>query len=417
MPTSRHPDHPLRISIVHPWDPWKRGIGGFDTFLDGFLRYAPSDWRLELIGTTADPERRPVGRWVKADYAGRPVSHFPALAVSDPNQVGTVPLSLRFAWAARRFLPTISGDLVVFHRFESRFGVRIKSGDRKLVFYLHNHPQELKTRHSGNRWNWFGPLFEVASTRTLRQADLLVAVDPRTPAWIERRMPGWRGLVLSQQQWADPEIFHPPPADQRAAIRRKFRERYAFDVDLPLLAFAGRIEKQKDPLLMLDVLEQAAARVGSLGMVIVGEGRLKAVFQREVEARGLTGTVRLIPPVSQRELAGIFHACDVGLCTSWYEAGPRQVFESLASGMPVVSFDVGQVDQVLDADCRTGFLVTERSVGNIIQGVACVLAIPTTDERARKCAERVADFTPQAALRPILAAYERIAGRTEHADP
>jgi glycosyltransferase involved in cell wall biosynthesis len=175
--------------------------------------------------------------------------------------------------------------------------------------------------------------------------------------------------------------------------------------------YAGRIEKQKAPILMLDVLEQTAARVGPLGLVIVGDGRLKPAVRRGAEARGLSGKVRLIPPVTRRELAGIYHACDVSLCTSWFEAGPRHVFESLACGLPVVSFDVGQVNQVLDTSCRTGYLVAERSPAEFAKGLACVLAVPTSDERARECAERVAGFTPQAALRPILAAYERIAER------
>ena len=33
------------LSIVHPWDPWDQGIGGFDTALDGILRYAPRECR------------------------------------------------------------------------------------------------------------------------------------------------------------------------------------------------------------------------------------------------------------------------------------------------------------------------------------------------------------------------------------
>jgi hypothetical protein len=199
MSRRRSPDRPPRVSIVHPWDPWHKGVGGFDTFLDGFLRHVPAEWHLELIGTTGERERRPVGRWLKAEYAGRPISFLPVLAESAPNRVSAIPLSLRFVLALRRFHPSPSGDVVVFHRFESRLGVRVDMGAQKQVFYLHNHPDELSSSRSGSRWNGFGPLHHLALMRTLRQADIVVAVDPRTPGWIEERMPGFHGSIISQR--------------------------------------------------------------------------------------------------------------------------------------------------------------------------------------------------------------------------
>lgn len=412
MPTRRSAGSRLRVSIVHPWDPWLQGIGGFDTFLDGFLRHAPEDWSLELIGTTSEPDKRPVGRWLYTEYDGRSVSFLPLLAVADPNQVSTLPLSLRFVWAARRTHPEISGDVVVFHRFESRFAVDLQPGAQKVVFYLHNHPGELRSEFSGNRWSRLGPLLDWALIWTLRRADLVVAVDPRTPAWLACAVPRLQGSILPQRQWADPTIFHPPADRQRGEIRTALRERLSFDEDLPILVYAGRLEKQKAPFELLEIFEQAVHQIGPLGLILVGDGRLKTAMERHVRQRRLDRWIRFMPPVERGELASIYHACDVSLCTSWFEAGPRHVFESLASGLPVVSFDVGQVGRVLDTGCRTGYLVAERSSAEFIRGLACVLAIPISAERSRECVERVAEFTPEAALRPILAAYEQLADQS-----
>ncbi len=48
-----------------------------------------------------------------------------------------------------------------------------------------------------------------------------------------------------------------------------------------------------------------------------------------------------------------------------------------------------------------------------VKGLACVLSLPWSTERATKCVRSVAANTPQAALEPILMAYRRLAAVRE----
>src|SRR3990170_1680305 len=91
----------VSLSIVHPWDSWQQAVGGFDTCLDGILRTAPSEWRIELIGFSADVRERPVGRWLDREFAGRPVRFFAAHARRTAGPTKALPLSLRFSAACR----------------------------------------------------------------------------------------------------------------------------------------------------------------------------------------------------------------------------------------------------------------------------------------------------------------------------
>lgn len=396
------------VTIVHPWDPWRQGIGGFDTFLDGFLRYAPSDWVIELIGTTGSPDERPVGEWSNLSFDGRQVAFFPALVDTNPNLVRRLPLSLRFAWAVHRLHPKVSGRVVTFHRFESRLGVHLKPGEQRQVFYLHNHPGEVRSQYSAERWRWLAPIFRWLLVAMLRRASLMVAVDPRTPAWVRQRVPELDGRVLWQRQWADPALFSLPDPGNRQALRERFRRKLSFDPGLRLLIFVGRFERQKDPMLLLHIFEQARATLGPIGLILVGEGRLRRQMNSVIEKSGLGPWVRFIPPLERGQLMEVYQAADAAVCTSGFEAGPRIVFEAMACGVPVVSFDVGQVASVIDQNEDIGVLVTNRTEADFVDGLVRVLSQPLDAERASRVAEKVAALTPQAALRPILSAYSAL---------
>ena len=52
-----------KIVLIHPFDPWGKKVGGIETFLKGFMIYAPKEFEIELIGTTSSISQRPYGTW------------------------------------------------------------------------------------------------------------------------------------------------------------------------------------------------------------------------------------------------------------------------------------------------------------------------------------------------------------------
>lgn len=394
-----------QLSLVHPWDPWHQGIGGFDTFLDGFLRYAPRSWEIEIIGTTADIKARPVGHRQSLTYAGRLVAFLPATKNQIPNRPSHVPIALRFVLGARAHRAKPSGQVVIFNRFESAFAIGRPGPDTSSVYCLHNHPEEVSSPHSDIRWSRIKPLFRLLLKNQLRRASLIVSVDPRTQEWVARTVPGPRKQVVFQRVWADPAILRPLSVEEFEVERTALKERLALDPACRLLVFAGRFERQKDPLFLLEVFELACKELAPLGLVLIGDGRLREKLELAARDRNIADRVRFLPPVARTELARLLRSCDLAVCTSGFESGPRFVFEALASGLPVVSFNVGQVASVLDDDGDSGCLVGTRSVEAFVSALARSLSLPFTPERSARCVQRVSNYTPQAALAPI---FERI---------
>jgi glycosyltransferase involved in cell wall biosynthesis len=395
---------PATLSIVHPWDPWAQGIGGFDTCIDGVRRAAPSHWEIELIGVTADAAQRPVGQWLTIPLDGRPVRFFAVLHDPKPDNVRAIPLSLRFAAASllRRVSP--SGAIVQFHRFESSHGVALSQSQR-TVFFLHNHPEAVRSDYSDDRWRWTYSVFRYLLRARLAKASAVVCVDPRTPEWVRAQVPSLDGSVFHQQQWADPELFDPGTSQQRERDRKALRHELGLRSETRIAIYAGRLERQKDPLLLLEAFAELASGRHDVALLVVGKGTFEQMIVAKAARLGLGRRFHLMPPVPRGDLAPLYRGSDVAVCTSGFEAGPRHVFEALACGLPVVSSDVGQVREVLGRNGNLGQVVGERTPAAFAVALDDVLSEPPSPQLASRRREAVRDFTPERALSPIFSLY------------
>jgi glycosyltransferase involved in cell wall biosynthesis len=394
------------LTIVHPWDPWSPRLGGYDTCIDGFLRYAPDSWRIEMIGVSTDLAQRSLGRRHHLQYHGRPVSFVPVMHDPDPATMRVLPLSFRFAVACRRRRIRPQGKIVQFHRFESVFAVRLEPGRRKVCF-LHNHPQELVSAHSEVRWKRVQGVFLLMLDHSLKDADSVWCVDPRSTESLERKLPDLAGRVHWFPVWADPDDFDPGTESQRKIERDSLVRQLHLSGDARIVIFAGRLELQKDPLLLVDAMAKLTESRPDVELLFVGQGRLEQAILHRAARWGMEERVRIHPPVSRHKLASFYRACDVAVCSSAFESGARHVFESLACGTPVVSFDVGQARSALADLEDVGLLVERRDALSLAAGLERALACDGSPAFVARCASAVAWATPQYALSGVFGQYSK----------
>ena len=106
------------------------------------------------------------------------------------------------------------------------------------------------------------------------------------------------------------------------------------------------------------------------------------------------------------EVALVMNAVDVTVLTSNFEGSPVTVRESLASGTPVVSVDVGDVASVIAN--LPGCAIAERDPGALGRGIAAALAAGRQPDLRR----RVEATGRTAVARRMIALYERtVAGQ------
>lgn len=106
----------------------------------------------------------------------------------------------------------------------------------------------------------------------------------------------------------------------------------------------GRLEPEKNPLLLADVLAGLRARDRRWHLRVCGEGELADALERRLQECGVAQYAALegYVPMGDR-LLDLYRGSDALLHVSWTEGFPQVIVEAFASGLPVVATAVGGV--------------------------------------------------------------------------
>jgi glycosyltransferase involved in cell wall biosynthesis len=159
----------------------------------------------------------------------------------------------------------------------------------------------------------------------------------------------------------------------------------------PVLAFAGRITKQKSLGVALDAL----ARVEDVSLLVAGDGPDLPDVRLRAAQLGLDGRVRFLGPVGRDEVLELFRAADASLLTSSWENFPHTVVEALAVGTPVIATRVGGVPELV-RDGENGLLVPPGDVDAVASAVRRLVGEPGLRDRLAAAAARsVEELRPE----------------------
>jgi glycosyltransferase involved in cell wall biosynthesis len=176
--------------------------------------------------------------------------------------------------------------------------------------------------------------------RAVGSADELVVPSE----YLARIVRGWR-LRPPVTVIANPAVVAP-------SRHSRDQLRSALGMDGPTAVFAGRLVRQKNLQLAIDVMPD----VPGLRLVIVGDGPERTALTQAVAAAGIGDRVSILPPVSQQQAGDWMRAADATLLPSDWENFPHAAVESLAQGTPVIATTVGGVPEIVEHG-RTGWLV------------------------------------------------------------
>lgn len=144
------------------------------------------------------------------------------------------------------------------------------------------------------------------------------------------------------------------------------------------LVSVGRIDAEKNPLLMLDVVAGLDPR---FRLVVVGDGPLMAELRRAVSTRGLAERIDLLGYVQNGEpLWAVYRSSHAFLHVSLTEGHPMVFFEAESTGLPIAATDVGGVSAALGGGER-GLLFPPRDAAAAVAAVQRLAEEPELRER------------------------------------
>jgi glycosyltransferase involved in cell wall biosynthesis len=357
------------LTIFYQFNPWQSSIGGIQTFICSFLKYAPEEFEVRLVGT-GEPNSR-IGVWQEREYAGRSIQFMPLIAIEDDNVRSLIPTTLKYTAAllGRNF----SSDFMHFHRIEPTVTAFKWSGEKSVFF--HNDIQKQMDPVAGNNailWQRFPAGYFALESQLIKQFDQIYFCHSESAKFYQRRYPSIGERITYLKNPVDDEIFYPLPPEQRQEKRKALARELKLPEETRFLLFAGRLHPQKDPLLLISAF--AVLNEPNVHLLIAGDGELAEQIRREIARCQLSNRVTMFGAIEQKKLADLHKISSAFILTSTYEGLPIVVLEALSCGTPLVTTNCGEIPKFLPAN--SGIVCQERTPQVIAQNLRQVLQHP-----------------------------------------
>lgn len=379
------------LTIFYQFDPWRVSIGGIQTVIRSFVKYAPSEFKVRLVGTVDDPHW-PIGAWQEAELAGRAIHFMPLLTLRDDNFSNLVPSTVKYTIAllGRCF----ASDFMHFHRLEPTLATLNWAGEKTL--FIHNDIQK-QIDPTGNQkailWQRFSAGYFALERLLVGQFTQILSCNTASMEFYRQRYPGIADRVTYLKNTVDNEIFYPLTWDEREKGRRILTQKLGLAENKRFVLFAGRLHAQKDPVLLVRSI--AALNDPDVHLIVAGDGDLGDDVRSEICRLGLSEQVTMLGPVAQMELAQLQRLCSVLVLTSAYEGLPLVVLEALACGVPVVTTRCGETPNLLLTG--SGLVSEERTPVAIADALRQVLLHPN-DYPVKACVQAAEPYSARTVL-------------------
>jgi glycosyltransferase involved in cell wall biosynthesis len=183
--------------------------------------------------------------------------------------------------------------------------------------------------------------------RAIHAAALLLETFQRTAA---RRLPVIVvGPELARRYGAAPRMLQLAVSliSEADIVSASEADRRSYDGELRVLS-VGRLESEKNPLLLADVLANLRARDPRWRLTVCGEGEMAADVAERLRELGVAdhADLRGYVPIDGG-LLELYRGSHAFLHVSWTEGLPQVLFEAFAAGLPVVATAVGGVSEAV----------------------------------------------------------------------
>lgn len=167
------------------------------------------------------------------------------------------------------------------------------------------------------------------------------------------------------------------------------RARYDIPAGVPLVAYAGRIAKEKNIPRVLSAFRLVLNQIPDAHLLLLGGGPYEGSIRRRVEEMGLSACTRMTGFIPRDEIIQGLRCADLFAFASYTETQGLVLGEAMACSIPVVALDVDAPRELVDSGTE-GLLVPNED-GPFADAMLTLLRNPslrhTMGQQARKRAD------------------------------
>jgi len=163
----------------------------------------------------------------------------------------------------------------------------------------------------------------------------------------------------------DTRLFHPGRRDDG------LREKWGADPDATVVLAVGRLAAEKNLNLVVSAYEAMCSRDPRTRLVLAGDGPMRAALEQRCPQAIFMGQC------SHDQLAGCYASADLLLFPSLTETFGNVTLEAMASGLPVLAFDVAAAVEWITPRAEGWLVNAGRDDLYLMQAMALAGAAPT----------------------------------------
>jgi glycosyltransferase involved in cell wall biosynthesis len=157
----------------------------------------------------------------------------------------------------------------------------------------------------------------------------------------------------------------------------KLRTLLGIDKTKSIVLCVGRLTRQKNPLIFVEVANQVLAKRKDVIFVWIGDGELRGIIERRIDECNLSEQVHLLG--WRMDVDELMSDADIFLLTSIYESFGYVTCEAMACGLPVVATNITGTNSIV-VNGETGYL---ENVGDY-EGLSHKITI-LLDAQQKRC--------------------------------
>jgi len=182
--------------------------------------------------------------------------------------------------------------------------------------------------------------------------DMHIVSSQSVKQWMVQGVPEERVRVCYTNQ--DTKTWDPALYDRLA-----LRQVYGLPVDVPVILYPARLEPQKRPRVLVEILQSLQKQYPNFVCLIAGQGPLQDWLQKSLGRLGLKRQVRMLGAVAADDMAAVMALSDILLLPSLDEGISLALYEAMAMGLTIVSAAVGGQAELVTSNC--GYLIPQNA--------------------------------------------------------
>jgi glycosyltransferase involved in cell wall biosynthesis len=297
----------------------------------------------------------------------------------------------------------------------------------KIVSFLKKHPVDIL--HS---WSGFTGLYALLVSR-LTAIPVCIGSQRSIEQHLIRELGfplywlsyfGFKGITVNsrfgmmelEKRWPNTRIcftpngidLQPETAQPDASQKTFLRQRFGIPQNMRVVGAVGACIQAKRFDLLIESIGLLQQNGLDCGLVIIGDGPLKVPLQLKAQTILKDGTFFFTGEIPNAEK--VMRVFDIFCLTSDFEGTPNVVMEALASGLPVLSTNVGDVSELIE-DGVGGVILPSNQPEVIARNIQALFENPELQVKMAECGkEKIQrDYQPGVMVTSMINFYRSLA--------